>query len=468
MKNGLSYIGGGSASEALNTAHRALSRSVQLGLGPQVGLEVYVQLARTTTVKVFGGKVESLVTAEPRGLGVRVIDNGRVGYSYTADLSSYGMDAALGEAVDYARIGEGDEFQTLPLPSTEGYPVLTELWRPGVSAIGIDKKISLALQAEKTALAMPYIETVEISEYTDSDESVALVSNQGIEAESRRSFCFSYVYALAANEADRQSGLGFTMGREPADLDVVAAGSEAAKKACALLGAAPCPTGTYTLVFDRDVAAALLSAIISALSADAVQKGRSVFRDKLGELVASDLVTLWDDGLATGGLATSPFDGEGVPQKSTLLIKKGKLRNFLHSNYTARKESTKTASTGNAGRTSYRSLPVVRATNLVLQPGQGDLFNLISRTKNGLYVESVAGLHSGINSMTGEISVGITGRLIRGGDLGRPVREVTIAGDFISLLQSVCDIADDIRWIPLYGSIKTPSLAVTNMMVSGK
>ncbi len=174
--------------------------------------------------------------------------------------------------------------------------------------------------------------------YADSEARVAIASTTGVEAEAEQTFCFVYVLAHAGRDGDRQSGLGFSVGREPAELDPRAAGREAAEKARALLGAGPCPTGSYTVVFDRDVVAALLSSIAPALSADAVQKGRSVFAGRLGEGVASPLVTLVDDGLAIDGMATNPFDGEGVPQQVTSLVEGGVLRAYLHNTYTARKE----------------------------------------------------------------------------------------------------------------------------------
>jgi PmbA protein len=454
-------------SDPLVAARAALSRSGRLGIGKGVGLEVYVEFGQTSTVKVFGGKVESVVTAEPRGLGVRAIDGGRVGYSYTADLSTTGVDRALLESLDNAMAAGPDEYQVLP-HRPQSYPVLDDLWRPGVSATGMDRKVAIALEAEAAALSEPQIDTVEISEYSDSDSRLAIVSTQGIEAEAEQSFCFAYAFALAGGEGERQSGLGFTVGREPSELDAAAAGKEAATKARVLLGAKPCATGSYTVVFDREIAAALLGLIASSLSADAWQKGRSVFRGKLGEQVASEMVTLLDDGLAAGGLATNPFDGEGVPQRTTVLVENGVLRSVLHDTYTARKEKGNTLSTGNAARGSYRTLPSVGVSNLVLRHGEGELKDLLSRVGSGLYVESVAGLHSGVNPVTGEISVGVTGRLVEGGEAGRPVREVTIATDFLTLLRSIYDLAGDSRWIPLYGSVRTPSIAVRGVAVSGK
>ncbi len=166
-------------------------------------------------------------------------------------------------------------------------------------------------------------------------------------------------------------------------------------------------------------------------------------------------------------MATSPFDDEGVPRQRTPLIEEGVLRAFLHTTYTARKEGGATRSTGNASRGSYRSPPGVSTSNLVVQNGRGSLDDLFARVGRGLYVVSITGLHSGANPVSGEFSVGATGHLIEGGSRGRPVREVTIASDLVSLLQQVQDAAGDARWVPLYGSVLTPSLAIGGVTVSG-
>jgi PmbA protein len=405
--------------------------------------------------------------AQPRGLGARAVKNGRVGYAFTADLSDAGLDAVLAGAVANVEATDADPYVGLPAPMGGPYPTIPGLWRPGVGRMSLEDKIALALTVERRALTCPQVDTVEESVYSDEESRIAICSSTGVEAEAENSFCFVYAQAHAGRDGDRQSGLGFSAARDPGELNAEAAGAEAGEKAAALLGARPCSTGSYTVVLAREVAAALLFYIAQGLSADAVQKGRSPFVGKLGERVGSRLATLADDGLAPAGMATNPFDGEGVPRQHTSLLQAGVVQAYLHSSYTARKAG-EAISTGNAERGSYRSVPRAAASNLVLAPGSGTLEDLLARVGTGLYVESAAGLHSGVNVITGEVSVGVTGRLVEKGTLGRPVREVTIATDFLSLLSSISDVAGDPRWIPLYGSVCTPSVAVERITVSGQ
>lgn len=429
-------------------------------------LEVYVQHSQTLTVKVYQGEVESLVTGEPRGIGVRYVVEGRAGYAYTGDFAPAALDEVVAMAATNASAADPDEYVSLPL-AADSYPEVAGLWRPSLLSTPVERKIALAVEAERIALGSPEIETVEESVYVDSATRVAIVSSKGVETYGEQTFCYVYLSAHARRGDDVQTGLGFVTGREPDELDSTSAGRDAAHQAAKLLGARPCPTGKYTVVLDREVAAAVFSVAARALSAEAVQKGRSLFAGRVGELVAAPTLSLVDHGLHPDGMASASFDDEGVPRKVTPLIEGGVLRGFLHDTYTAAREGDGAGSTGNAERGSYRASPGVSASNLVLDSGEGTLDDLVARVGTGLYVVSVTGLASGANPVSGEFSVGARGLLIEGGALTTAVREVTIASDLFGLLSNVGDRAGDARWIPFSGSVYTPSFAVADVTVAG-
>jgi PmbA protein len=263
------------------------------------------------------------------------------------------------------------------------------------------------------------------------------------------------------------TGLGVGVARDPAGLEAEAIGAEAAERALALVGARPVESRRCPVVLDAFVAASFIGFIGGMLSADAVQRGRSLFAGKLGEEIADPALVLRDDGTAEGGLGTSPFDGEGVATTDTPLIEDGRLRGYLWDSRTARKAGDGQTSTGNAGRGSYRSPPSVSPTNLLIEPGDAPFEELLRRAGSGLYVSDVAGLHSGVNPVSGTFSVGATGLLIEDGALGRPVREITIASDLVSMLRAVQAAGSDSRWVPFGGSVLAVPLLIGEMAVSG-
>lgn len=450
--------------DLLAVGREALARAA----GLPGDLEVFVQESETTSIKVYQGEVESLVSGRPKGLGARYVHAGRMGYAYTGDFSPAGLAHVVAMAVANTEAADPDPAVGLPAGAAGiRYPEVPGLWRPGLLSTPMEAKIALAVEAERVALASPKIETVEESSYVDSAGRTAVLSTRGVEAYGEQTFCYVYASAHARERDDVQTGLGFSTGREPGELDAEEAGSEAARKAAALLGARPCPTGLYTVVLDREVAASVLGVVVHALTADAVQRGRSLFAGRLGEQVAASAFDLVDDGLHPDGMATSSFDDEGVPRGATTLIGSGTLKAFLHDTYTATREGGSARSTGNAERGSYRGSPGVSPSNLVVEAGEGSLEELLARVGSGLYVVGITGLHSGANPVSGELSVGAHGHLIEGGALGAPVREITIATDMLSLLRNVSDRGGDARWIPFSGSVLTPSFAVTGVTVAG-
>jgi PmbA protein len=233
-----------------------------------------------------------------------------------------------------------------------------------------------------------------------------------------------------------------------------------------MLGAGKPESRTCPVVLSERVTASFAGFVGGAVCADDVQRGRSPFADRLGDELASPAYALADDGIDPGGLASAPFDGEGTPRGRTPLIAEGKLLAYLHDSYTARRGGTR--STGNASRASYRSPPSVSPSNLVLEPGELTLEALLGRAADGVYITEVAGLHSGVNPVTGRYSVGASGRAIRGGELAEPLREFTIAGELLDTLAGVQAVGSETRWVPFGGSVRTAPMLVGEMAIGGK
>lgn len=445
----------------LSLARQAMNAAGRL----QGGLEVYVEHAVTTTVKVYDRKIESVTVGEPSGIGVRFVQDGKHAYAYTSLLSPASIAATVQAAVQGAQAGDDDPYVNLPKPSGSAFE--SELWAPEIQETTLEDKIALALAAEASAYAEPEVETVEEAVYEDVDRRVAIVSTEGVEVFGAASYAYVYAFVHAGRKGEIRSGLAAMGGRRPRDIDARRVGKDAAARARALLGAHPCASGLYTVVLDRSVVAALIASVGQALSADAVQKGRSVFCGLEGACVGTPMLSLYDDRLHPLGPRSFPFDGEGVARQSSLaLIEKGRLSSLLFDSRTAARAGV--SSTGNASRSSYRTQPIPAPTNLILWcQGSGGLVEVAARVGTGLFVSDVSGLHSGINLTSGEISLGLTGRLIEGGALTRAVHEVTMATDVVSLLSNVVDAGDDAEWDVIHGGVLCPTLAVQNVAISG-
>lgn len=425
-------------------------------------VEAYGVDETETTIKAYQGEVESLSSARTRGVGVRVIAAGRVGYAYTADVG----EAALGEALDEARanaeVASTDEANVLP--DAGGYADSADLYDTAFESVTPQDKVALALAVEAAALG-ERVKGVELAQYGDTVALVAIASTAGVRAAYRR--CDAFVMASVLAEADGQttSAYGLDMARVPAALDVEAAGAEARERAVRLLGGRKPASGPMPVLLDPYATASFLGVLADALTAEAVQKGRSLFAGRIGETIAPDHVTLVDDGTLADGPATAPWDGEGVPTQRTALLSAGTLTGWLHNAYTARRDAT--TSTGNARRAGFKSAPGVSPTNLFLEPGEQGQEALLGRAGNGFYCQQILGVHSGANPVSGDFSVGAAGMMVRDGAFAEPVREATIAATIPQMLAGVVAVGADLRFLPFGGGMGGATLLVDGMTVGG-
>ena len=447
---------------SLDLARRAVEVALAKGAGDA---EAYASEADRREVRVHGGEIESLGAATQRGLGVRAWIDGRLGYGFGTDLSGPGLAAIAARAVAAARVADPDEFAG---PPSEAGPAqaLAGLSDPSLGEWPTARVADLALEVERAALAHDErVAGVEQAVYVDSAERVAVAASTGTGGEFESTSCYAYAQALAGGDSDRETGLGFGLARGPAGLDPASIGREAAGRAAAMVGAGKPPSSACPVVLDATVAASFVGLLGKALGADAVQRGRSPLADRLGETVAADAFVLLDDGLDPEGFAAAPIDAEGLPRRRTPLIEAGTLRTFLHDTYTARRGNA--ASTGNAGRSSYRTLPGVAASNLVVAPGSLGFEELLREAGEGVLITDVVGLHAGVNPVSGVFSVGASGRAIRSGEPAEPLREFTIASDLVSMLRAVRAAGATPRWVPFGGSVSAPPLLIGEMTVGG-
>ena len=443
---------------------QAAARAVEAALAAGADdAEAWAEHGVEREIRVYEGAVESLTDAASHGIGIRSFSDGRWGYAYGTDLTDGGLQSLARAAAGAAAVADPDEHAGLP--DDFGAADVGSLASPELANWDTARKIELALAIEQAARSREGVSQVEETMYADASGRVAVANSRDFAASFESTIAYAWSSAFAGEGSDLMTGLGVGMGRDPGAIDPEAIGTEAADRALSLVGARQPEGKRCPVVLDPFVAASFAGFIGGMLSADAVQRGRSLFADKEGEEIAGTEFVLADDGTHPEGPSTAPFDGEGSPRRRTPLIDGGKLLTFLYDVRTARKGERET--TGNAGRGSYRTPPSVSTTNLVLEAGDATLEELVARAGDGLYVASVAGLHSGVNPVSGTFSVGATGRLIENGELGRPVREITIASDLVSMLKSVQAVGGPGRWVPFGGSVRSAPVLIAEMQVSG-
>jgi PmbA protein len=429
--------------------------------GEQV--EAVVVSGRDTEIRVYEHEIESLSTAESQGVGVRLIKDGRQGFAYAGTLDDDVLAEAVADARDNAAFGSFDEHQGLAEPDGVAIPEL-DLYREELAAFSTEAKIDLALELERAVLASdPRIAGIEQAEYFDTVFSGAIVSTTGVRNAGRESVCYLSTYALAEQDGETQTGFGFSVGREPGQLDVATTAADAGLRATRLLGATKPGSERLTVVLDPWVTAQLLGILGYTLNGEAVLKGRSFFADRLGDEVASPVLTLVDDPTDTRAFSATDTDGEGLATRRNELIVDGVLQMFVHNAYTARRAGT--VSTGSAVRGSFKSTPGVGTQAVSLRPGTKSQRELLAGVDDGILIADVAGLHSGVNPVSGDFSTGAEGLRIRGGELAEPVREFNNATTLQKMLKDVVAVGNDTEWLPM--SAAGVTLVIDDVTVSG-
>jgi len=434
--------------------------------GEQV--EAYVLRSRDVDVKVFGGEVESLAVAEVEGVGVRVIIDARQGYAWAGSLDADVIAETVAEARDNAAFGAPDDSYALAAPDdTKGVDVaMLDLWRDDVLRVPTAAKVALALELEAATLgADARVRGVESASYGDAAVEAAVANSLGVEASTRRTVCSCSAFAMAGEGTATQTGSGFSAGRSFAELDAEVAARDAADRAVRLLGARPIPSARLPVVFDPLVTRSVLALLGSALSGEAIVKGRSLFVGHEGETVAGPDVTLVDDPTLDAAFGAATHDAEGVPTRRVELLSAGRFDAVLHNLSTARRAGGDARTTGSAVRGGFKSPPGVGARALYLVPGLKSAEEILAAMPYGLYVQSVSGLHSGTNPVSGDFSVGAVGLVVRDGAFAEPVREVTVASTLQRMLHDIVHVGADLTWLP--GGAAGMTLLVGEMSVSG-
>jgi len=432
----------------------------QARTGEQV--EAFVSRDTETDIRVYEGEVEHFVSAQSEGIGIRVIRDGRTGFAYAGTLDPSAIAEVLAEARDNVEFGTRDEWAGLAEP--DGVDVVPqELWSERLAGYSTADKIALTKELERLTLAADSRVRIDDANYADVMAENAVASTAGIRRSGRENGCYVSVSTMADDGDETQTGFGFSVGRSPDEFDLAKAAREAADRATRLLGATKPQSKRTTVVFDPYVTAMLLGVVSSTLNGEAVAKGRSLFKDRVGDQVAHPSFTLVDDPTNSLAYTATDLDGEGLAARRNELILDGVLQGFVHNSYSARRVGAK--STGNAVRGGFKGTPGVGCLALQLKPGTRDQAAIVADVEDGVLIQTVQGLHSGVNPISGDFSVGASGLVISNGTVGAPIREFTIASTLQRMLLDVAEVGGDVDWLPMRAA--GVSLVIRDVTLSG-
>jgi len=419
------------------------------------------------SVTVRMGQVETLQESGSRGLGLRVFLGKRSASASTSDLSAEGIRKLVDGALALARVTEEDTFGGLP---EEGFGAVKRdfhLYSEDVYSLPAEERIAWAKRAEAAALeADPRIVNSDGGSFDATTGRSAMANSRGFAGNARSSYAGVSAAPLARDEDGRMQRDGWSsVARRLADLETPEAiGKEAARRTLRRLGAQRISTQNVPVIFAPEVARTLLGSFFEAVSGDSIWRSASFLAGKLETAIAASGVTIVDDNLmllptGMGGFGTSPFDGEGLPSRRTVVVEQGVLRTWLMNTYAARKLGMK--STHNATR-GLTGAPGIGCGNFYLQPGESSPKEILASVPQGLYVTSLMGF--GVNTVTGDYSRGAAGLWIENGELTHAVEEITIAGNLADMFQNITAIGNDLEF---RGSVASPTLRIDGMTIAG-
>lgn len=456
-------MGGKAQGELLAACRRAIGLAQKGGAD---GAEAWAERTREASVRVRDGEIEELTEATSRGIGVRLTKGGRPGFSYGSDLSEDGLRAIVARALAVAAIATKDRHAAIPTKAERG--VLPKapagLFDEAVLSITPAERLTAALALERAAKAEdPRIVGFEACTAGDYVAEVAVASTEGLQATHRGTYAF-LVAAPVARDAQGQLQRGSWMDYRRRRSELAPPeeiGRIAAQRAVRMLGAVRPKTQRVPVIFEPMIAAGFAASIAGCANGEAIRKRSSFLAGRLGARLAPANVRIVDDPLRDGGLASRPFDGEGVAARVLPIVQDGVLANFVYDVATARRTGRTVKSTGGARR-GFSSLPSVGLSNVSLAAGTTPPEALLRGVKEGLYVTAMLG--RGLNPVTGDYSRGANGLWIRDGALAEPVQELTVAGHALQMLEAIDGLGDDLTF---FGSVGAPTLRFAELAVSG-
>lgn len=423
--------------------------------------EIYFLSGKNISLKVFKGKIESFSDNQNQGISFRGKFDGKMGYSYTESFEEEDADFLINEAYENGSVIESSDEQIIYEGGGEYIPVNT--YEENLKNIEIPQIENFLINLEKEAYSLDKrIKTVVVCMFGMGESERIIKNSKGISLHDRGNTAYSYISVSAEENGVVKTGSDFKVSRDFKAFDYKTLAENAVKKAAAKLDTVKPELKENICVIENTAFTSLLDSMTGIFSAEAVQKNLSLLKGKLGEKIACEKFTLIDDPHLENGEGSCSFDSEGVPTKYKELVSKGILKTYLYNLKTAKKDGVK--STGNAAKGGYKGTIGISPFNLYVKKGEVSFDELLKKMDKGVIITDFAGLHSGLNSVSGDFSLAAEGFIVENGKKGKAFNQITVAGNFFELLLNIEEIGEDMKF-SLSGT-GSPSVLVKNLHFS--
>lgn len=425
--------------------------------------EVYYVDRESLSISVYKEEVEKYNLNNSAGLSFRGKFGDRIGYSYTEILDEDAIEMLVKKAKENVLAIENNDIQFIYEGDKEYKEI--SIYHEELEDILADKLINIAISMEKEAKKYcNKVESFSGCSVSYSSGKYGIINSKGLNLSNKSNLLTAYVVPIVKDLDKMYDGCGYVVAKSLNDVKPDKIAKMGVDEALSKIGGTSIASGNYKVIINNEAMVSLLSTFAGIFSGDAVQKGLSLLKDKEGEIIAADIVNLVDDPHLEDGLASVSFDDEGVATLKTYLIKNGKLNSLIHNLKTANKAGVK--STGNGFKSSYASPISVSPTNFYIEPGINSLEEMTKKINKGLIITDFAGLHSGANSITGDFSLAAKGFYIEDGIKTHPVEQITVAGNFFTLLNNIEEIGSDLKF-PM-SSVGSPSIVIKELSIAGE
>jgi len=418
------------------------------------------------SVRVLNGEITEYKSTASQGVGFRGTYSGKMGYAHSEKMDASVIEQILDNAAANAGIIEDEAVEKL-FSGSDSYPEVCA-YNPALNEITAADKIKWATEMEAYAKSLdPRVKMADYCTIGNQESEMAMANSYGLDLSKKSNMASALMIARVEENGVTKSAYEYWNGRDFAELDYKALAKKAVDTAISYLGAESIESGAYPVVFDNNNAKDLFAVFSGIFMAENAQKGFSLLsKDKIGTAIAAPHINLRDDGVCDLSLGSMAFDAEGVATQQKAVIENGVLKTLLYNMKSAEKDGVK--STGNASKAGLGGAIATSCTNFYLVPSEMPFDEIVSGVEKGVVITEMAGLHSGVNPVSGDFSVSADGFLIENGKVSKPVEQITVAGNFYEVLKNIQAVGSDLRFHSSgQGGMGMPSFLVDGLRVSG-